>query len=156
QVKESGAIEQRIAQAEKESQELAVRLNLIDGEIDGHQKRLDELDAQTGQTRGRMLEINQQRETLQGKMRDREKAIESGRQLILRLLGEASALNNQLAQIDEYLAGIERETARSTREEQVTAAEIERLDAARRQLSESMAQRQLDLEAVTGERRRTE
>ena len=103
-----------------------------------------------------MLEINQQREQLQGKVREREKAIEAGRQVILRLLGEASTLKNQLAQIDEYLAGIDRETARSTREEQVAAAEIERLETARRQLSETVAQRQLELETVTGERRRTE
>ena len=59
--------------------------------------------------------------------------------MILRLLGEASTLKNQLAQIDEYLAGIDRETARSTREEQVAAAEIERLEAARKQLSETLA-----------------
>ena len=76
--------------------------------------------------------------------------------MILRLLGEASTLKNQLAQIDEYLAGIERETARATREEQVAAAEIERLETARKQLSETMSQRQLELESVTGERRRTE
>ena len=37
--------------------------------------------------------------------------------MILRLLGEASTLKNQLAQIEEYLAGVERETARATREE---------------------------------------
>ena len=78
-------------------------------------------------------------------------------QLILRLLGEASTLNNQLAQIEEYLAGIERETrARRPRGRQASAAEIERLEAARKQLSETMAQRQLELESVAGERRRTE
>src|SRR5262252_8088696 len=38
QVKESGAIEQRIAQAEKESAELAVRLETLDGEIANHKK----------------------------------------------------------------------------------------------------------------------
>ena len=70
------------------------------------------LEEQISQARERMLEINQQREALQAKVREREKAIESGRQVILRLLGEASTLKNQLAQIDEYLAGIERETAR--------------------------------------------
>ena len=89
-------------------------------------------------------------------MREREEGIEAGRQVILRLLGEASTLKNQLAQIEEYLAGIERETLRSTREEQVAAAEIERLDAARKKLSETVAQRQLELEAVMGDRRRTE
>jgi chromosome segregation protein len=156
QVRESGAIEQRIAQAEKESQELGVRLDTLFGEIEIHRKNLAELEAQTEKSREHMLEINRQREALQGKLREREKAIESGRQLILRLLGEASTLRNQLAQVEEYLAGIERETARSTREEQVAATEIERIEAARKQLSETVAQRQLELESVMQERRRTE
>ena len=156
QVKESGAIEQRIAQAEKESQELGLRLDSLDQEIAGHRRNLDALDAQTSRSRERMNEINQQREALQAKVREREHAIESGRQLILRLLGEASTLKNQLAQIDEYLAGIERESGRAGREAETSAAEIERLEAARKQLSEITDQRQLELESVAGERRRTE
>ncbi len=128
----------------------------LDQEIAGHKTNVDALEAQIAQARERMSEINQQREGLQHKVRERERAIESGRQVILRLLGEASTLKNQLAQIDEYLAGIDRETARATREEQHAAAEIERLDGARKQLSETVAQRQMELETVTGERRRTE
>ncbi len=103
-----------------------------------------------------MAEISRDRETLQAQVREREKTIEAGRQVILRLLGEASTLRNQLAQVEEYLAGIERETARSTREEQLAAADIARVESARAQLSETLAQRQLELEAVTGERHRTE
>jgi chromosome segregation protein len=156
QVKESGSIEQRIAQNEKDTQDLGVRLDALDEEIGGHKKNVEALEAQIAQARERMTEINQQREGLQVKVRERERAIESGRQVILRLLGEASTLKNQLAQIDEYLAGIDRETARATREESVAAAEIERLDIARKQLSETVAQRQMELETVTGERRRTE
>jgi chromosome segregation protein len=156
QVKESGAIEQRIAQSEKESQDLGVWLDKLDAEIAGHKQNVDGLEAQIAQARERMLEINQQREALQAKVREREKSIEGGRQVILRLLGEASNLKNQLAQIDEYLAGIDREMARSAREEQVSAAEIERIEASRKQLSETVSQRQLELESVTGERRKTE
>ena len=156
QVKEIGAIEQRIAQNEKDSQELGLRLDALDAEIAGHLKNVEELEAQIAQARERMSEANQQREGLQLKIRERERAIESGRQVILRLLGEASTLKNQLAQIDEYLASIDRESARATREEQVAAAEIERLDAARKQLSDTVAQRQLELESVLGERQRTE
>jgi len=156
QVRESGSIEQRIAQAEKESQELGARLETLTAEIEVHQANLAALETQIAQARGRMTEIHQQRETLQGQVREREQAIEAGRQVVLRLLGEASTLNNQLAQVEEYLAAIERETARSEREEQVATAEIERLEAASRELSESMAQRQLELESVTAERGRTE
>jgi chromosome segregation protein len=156
QVKEVGAIEHRIAQSEKDSQELALRLDALETEIAGHQKAVEALEAQIAESRARMTETNQQREALQHKLRERERAIESGRQVILRLLGEASTLKNQLAQIDEYLAGIDRESARATREEQLAASEIERLDTARKQLSETVAQRQLELETVVGERRRTE
>jgi len=156
QVKESGALEQRIAHAEKESQELGVRLDRLDEEIAAHQGNLDALEAQTNQSRSHMLEINKQRDGLQARLREREQALETGRQLILRLLGEASTLKNQLAQIEEYLAGIEREKARAGREEQVAQAEIERLETARQQLSETVARRQLELEAVVGERQRTE
>ena len=156
QVKESGAIEQRIAQNEKETQDLGLRSDALDVEIAGHKTNVDALEAQIAQSRERMTEINQQREGLQLKVRERERAIEAARQVILRLLGEASTLKNQLAQMDEYLAGIDRESARATREEQHAAAEIERLDAARKQVSETVAQRQMELETVTGERRRTE
>ena len=104
-----------------------------------------------------MNEINQQREALQAKVRERERAIESGRQLILRLLGEASTLKNQLAQIDEYLAGIERESGAV--EPRGPRPRRRRSSGWRRPGSSSPTswrQRQLELESVTGERRRTE
>ena len=156
QVKESGAIEERIAQGERETTDLGERLTALETEIAAHKQSVEALDEEISQARGRMTEIAQQREALQTQVREREKTIEAGRQVILRLLGEASTLRNQLAQIDEYLAGIDRETARSTREEQVAAAEIERLEIARTQLSETLAKRQLELESVVGERRKTE
>jgi chromosome segregation protein len=156
QVRESGVIEKRVAQSEQESQELGARLDQLGLDIDGHRKIIQELEEQIAESRGRLAGINRRRETLQADVRQREGAIESGRQAILRLLGEAATLANQLAQVDEYLAGIDREAGRSTREEQVAAAEIERIEGARRQLSEVAAQRQLELESVVGERRRTE
>jgi chromosome segregation protein len=156
QVKESAAIEQRIAQGEAETREIGVRLGALEEEIAAHRQTVDLLEGHIGEARGRMLENNRQRETLQAKIEEREKALEAGRQAVLRLLGEASTLKNQLAQIQEYLAGIEREALRSSREEQVAAAEIERLEAASRKLKEVAVQRQLELESVTGERRGAE
>ncbi len=75
---------------------------------------------------------------------------------MLRLLGEASTLKNQLAQIDEFLAGIDRETARVQREEEGAATEVARLATAREKLSRDLGQQQLEIESVTGERKRTE
>jgi len=156
QVKESGAIEQRIGQAERESQELDLRLQTLEGEIAAHRQTLAELERQIALARERMMQKNQQREALQARLRERESAIESGRQMVLRLLGEASKLRNQLAQMDEYLASVERETARSRKEAEIAAAELERLAASRQALAETMSQRQLELESVVGERCRTE
>ena len=121
-MKECGAIEQRIAQAERESQDLDERLEKLEAELDTGRKALEELQHSIHTAREHMQEKTQQRDALQGKVREREKAIEAGRQMVLRLLGEASTLRNQLAQIDEYLAGIDREKARSEREAQVAAA----------------------------------
>jgi chromosome segregation protein len=156
QVRETGAIEQRMGQGEREVQELEARSGELTGERDAHTASVDGLDRQIGMARERMTEKNQARETLQARLRDQERVIEDGRMAVLRLMGETSTLQNQLAQIDEYLAGIERETARAHQEESTAATELERLAFARRELSESMARRQMELEAVSGERHRTE
>jgi chromosome segregation protein len=156
QVRQSGAIEQQIQQARREAQELELRLTQLDEDLRERQKSIDAMALRVAEARERMLEIDRQREALQAKIRERERAIETARQLILRLLGEASTLQNQLAQIDEYLAGVEREAARARKEELGAAAEIERLEAARDQLSGVLSRRQLELEAVAGERQRTE
>ncbi len=53
---------------------------------------------------------------------------------VLRLLGEASTLRNQLAQIDEYLAAIERDAARSRKEEEGALADLARLEQIKNEL----------------------
>ena len=75
---------------------------------------------------------------------------------MLRLLGEASTLKNQLAQIDEYLLAIERDTARSKREEETASADMERLETIKVELSEKMAARQMELESVVDRRKAVE
>ncbi len=156
QVRETGAIEERMAQGEREVQELEARSNSLAGERDTHQAAAAELDGQITGARQRMLETNLTRDSLQTRVQQQEKSIEDGRIAVLRLIGETSTLQNQLAQIDEYLAGIERETLRASREEESAATEVERLAKARKEISESMAERQLEIEAVSGERHRTE
>src|ERR1035438_7354430 len=83
-------------QNEKDTQELGLRLDALDEEIGGHKENVEALEAQIATARERMTEVNQQREGLDRKVRERERAIEGGRQVILRLLGEASTLKNQL------------------------------------------------------------
>jgi len=156
QVRETGAIEERITQGEREVQELEARSGELAGERDTHGVAVAEFDRQISAARERVLEKNEAREALQTRLSEQEKAIEESRMVTLRLMSEISTIQNQLAQIDEYLAGIDRETARAQKEEQSAASEIERLATARKELSESMMRRQMELEAVCGERRRTE
>jgi chromosome segregation protein len=156
QVRETGAIEERIGQGEREAQELETRSGALAAERNTHAAAVGELDGQITGARGRMLEKNQTRDQLQARVAQQEKSIEDGRIAVLRLIGETSTLQNQLAQIDEYLAGIERERARATKEEESAAVEVDRLAKARKEISQSMAQRQLEIEAVSGERHRTE
>ncbi len=156
QVRESGTIEGRMARNEGESRDLEARLGEVDAERAQLRQTTGELEQQIAALRALLLEKNQTREALQTRLRDHEKAIETGRVLVLRLLGEASTLKNQLAQIDEFLAGIDRETTRVRREEEGAAAEVSRLAVAREKLSRDVGQQQLELESLANERKRTE
>jgi chromosome segregation protein len=156
QVKESGAIETRMTRNEGESQELENRLAQVDSEQAALAETVSMLEGQITSLRGFLSAKNQDRETLQNRVRAQEGAIEEGRVLVLRLLGEAATLKNQLAQIDEFLAGIDRETTRARREEEGASAEVARLAGAREAVSADLARHQSELESVTAERKRTE
>jgi chromosome segregation protein len=156
QVRESGVTEQRMLRGEDEIKDLETRISTLDAERSTLRETFTQLEEQIATSRALLIERNQARETLQNRIREQEKVIEANRVAALRLLGEASTLKNQLAQIDEYLAGVDREKARVEREEQHASQEIERLGEARKALEINIADRQLELESVTVERRQTE
>ncbi len=156
QAKQSAAIEQRIGQGETESQALEAQLTALEAELTEHRQRVSDLEGLTVSARQRSIEKNEAREVLQGHLREKERNLEAGRLAVLRLLGESSTLKNQLAQIDEYLAGIERESSRAMREEQQAAGDLERLSASKEDVSQALAKRQLELESLQDRRRRAE
>ncbi len=82
--------------------------------------------------------------------------IEGSRQQVLRLMGEASTLRNQLAQIDEYLAAMERDSARARKEEESASGDLARLDQVKTELSAKLGIRQMELESLGEQRRRME
>lgn len=156
QVRESGVIDQRMTRGEEETRTLEGRIEACEVERITLGQTVTELLEAISTSRAELIEKNQSRDTLQNRLREQEKVIEASRMAALRLLGEASTLKNQLAQIDEYLAGVDREKARVEKEEQLASQEIERLTEARKHLESSIAQRQLELETTTGEKRQTE
>ena len=156
QVGEAASIEQRMVRADQETADLERRLTANDVERESLTVSAGELDQAMQESRAGLIEKNRVRDEISVRVRDAEKTIEASRSVILRLLGEASAIRNQLAQADTYLAGIERERTRVRNEEQAAAAEIERLSGVRQSLSENIAQRQLHLQTVVAGRRETE
>jgi chromosome segregation protein len=156
QVREAASIEQRMTRADEESNTLEERIRQCDNERAALAQTVGELEREMQEVRTGLMEKNQARDAIQNRVREAERTIESSRALILKLLGEASNVRNQMAQADTYLAGIERERARARNEEGIAAAEIERLEGVRKQLSDRIAERQLELQGVTSSRRQTE
>ncbi len=95
-------------------------------------------------------------ETLQAQVRQRESEQEHLRANVLRLLGEASTLRNQLAQIEEFLAGLERQSQRAQAEEAEARQEIEQLAGERTAALGRLEQQQMELESLDQRRQRLE
>ena len=156
QVSEAAGIEERITRADQESADLGARLDRNETERAALAQSVAALEQEMQQVRTGLLEKNQARDVVQARVREAEQTIESSRTVILRLLGESSTIRNQIAQADTYLSGIERERARVRKEEEIAAAEIERLAVVKEQLSAKIAERQMELQHVGENRRETE
>jgi len=152
QIHQIGSIDQRMKQGEKEQQDLDAHMQLLEKEVEDHCKRTAQMEEQLTAARLALASSGQEREKLQRVLGERERAIESSRQAVLRLLGEASALKNQLAQMDEYLAGIERETAKARKEEEAAVGELEWIESSRKEVTEKLALRRREIEEL-GEQR---
>ncbi len=156
QAKQIGGIEQRLAQGEAETQDLDARHQRETAELETHLQSAAEIEQASATLRGHLDAKTQERDALQTDLRARERGIEQSRQQVLRLLGEASTLKNQLAQIDEYLAAIERDAARSRKEEESASNDMTRLEQVKGELGEKLNARQLELESLADQRRRVE
>jgi len=156
QAKEIAAIEQRFTLGETETQELEKRQGLVRESLQAHLAAVAELEKQTESARERLAAKSSEREQLQQALQERSRTLETGRQNVLRLLGEASALKNQLVQISEYLSAVDRDSARCRHDEEASVADLDRLHALKNELSEKMAARQLELDSIADRKRRVE
>ncbi|MEP7353194.1 MAG: chromosome segregation protein SMC [Acidobacteriota bacterium] len=156
QAKQIGGIDDRLAAGEIESQDLDGRREREQAEFDAHQQSLLRLDEEIASMRARLQERTVERDGLQNDLRVRERSIEEARTQVLKLVGEASTLRNQVVQIDEYLASMERDTARLKRDEDSSVADLGRLENVKAELSERLSARQLELESLADRRARVE
>ena len=156
QAKQIGAIDQRLAAGEAETQELDARGERERQEFAVHTETKRGLESGGVLARERMEAKTAERDALQNDLRGRERGLEAARTQVLRLLGEASALRNQLTQADEYLAAIERDATRSRREEETATGDLSRLEQVKAEISGRLQARQLELESLTDRRHRLE
>jgi chromosome segregation protein len=156
QAQQIGAMEQRLGQGESESRELEKRHEQLRQELEAHLRSVADLEAQIQAARERLAAKAAEREQLQQALQQRAGTLETGRQNVLRLLGESSALKNQLVQIGEYLSGVDRDSARCRRDEQTATADLERHTAVKAELSRRMSAGQMELESTADRKRRVE
>ncbi len=152
QAKQIGSLDERMTAGDNESNELDARREREQTELDAHVQRVAELEHEIASMREHLQAKTSERDALQNDLRERERGIDGARQLVLRLVGEASTLRNQVVQIDEYLAAIERDTARTKRDEDTAVADLARLDQVKEELGHKLSARQMELESL-GDRR---
>jgi chromosome segregation protein len=156
QAQQIGAMKQRVGQGESESRELDKRHEQLRRELEAHLRSVVELEAGIQAGRERLAAKAAEREQLQQALQQRARTLEEGRQNVLRLLGESSALKNQLVQIGEYLSAIDRDAARCQRDEQTATADLEQHAAVKSELSRRMSAGQMELESTADRKRRVE
>ncbi len=156
QARQAATIEQRVAQGESEGREIAAQVARLEQDRTVHAGNVAGQDREFAEVTARLEAKNRERDAAQRNLNERERALESTRQGVLRLLGEVSALRNQLAQIDTYVEALDRDAAKAHKEEQAASSDLEWLNASRAELEQKRLARQRQLETVTGERRALE
>ena len=156
QAKQIGTIDTRLAQDETESAQVEERGERQQAELASFIESVAGLEREAESGRERLAVKGAERDRIQQTAQERGRNLEAGRQQVLRLLGEASNLRNQLAKLDEYLVAIDRDTLRSRQEETGAAAEMDRVNRCKAELSDQVAARQLELASVAEAKRSIE
>lgn len=156
QARQAASVEQRLNEGLTELGQVESTLEGLAAEQATQQLALAELDKQAGCLRDLLQEKTAEREQLERKLEERERGMDSARQGLLGLLGEIAAVRNQLAQLEECLAALERDGARASREEQAAGSDLAWLEQCGKELREKEAAQKQELELASAERSRVE
>ena len=156
QSKQVGTIEERLASGEAEIKALEERATQFQVDLATQTDALADLNRHTDAARTKLTTKGQERDALARQIREREQIIENTRHTVLKLLGEASTLKNQLAQVAEYLSSVDRDKARINKDEESSSAELARLEQVKGELSERMSLRQNELQSLGEQRKAVE
>lgn len=156
QAREIASIEQRLSRGESESGDLDKRFEHGQLELDEYSKKVAQLEGKAEEARKALALKSEERDRAQNALRERERGIETFRQQVLRLLGEASTLKNQLAQTDQYLVGINRDIDRIGRDEASASSDLERVTVAKEELAGRTAALRDELHRTTEQRKQVD
>ncbi len=156
QVRQIEQISHRLSKSDVETlalerQETEISVELADQSAEGAVLEAERLSA-----RGLLEAKGAERQQAQGRLNERERSLEAIRQQVLRLINEASGLQNRMAQGEAQLASSERESNRAEQESAQADIDLARIHAAEVQLSERLNSRQEDLAKVAEHRRAVE
>ena len=138
----------RKQQADAEIAHLDERLKQLEEELLAAKSATEQAEGKTGQVRASLANKTAGVERAQTIVRENEQARERHRAEVLRLLDEMSGLRNQLAKIEEFLAGNEREASRLREEETAARQELAELLGRKAGLERDLENRQEQLDRL--------
>jgi chromosome segregation protein len=156
QSKQIERIEARVSVIGNEGQQLERQQAELAAELEQQNGEMSRLEEEGAAARASLDAKAAERQAAQAHLSERERGLESLRQQGMRLLGESSNLKNRVSQTEAQLAGLDRETSRSTADEKQSESDLARIKGVREEISELLATRQTQLTSVTGQRREIE
>ncbi len=152
-VEETG---QRREHAGAEIVELDTRLRELEEELKVEQQALSEAGGLTEQVRGRLGEKTTELEATDAAIQDHEQRREEIRRRVLQVLGEVASLRNELAKVEEFLAGNQRHIARVEEGKAAVESELAQLEVRRGELDRQMADGQSGVDTLAQTRDRVQ
>ncbi len=156
QLRQIQQIDGRLASGEKEAASLESQQLERGAELEQQITGVEAVEVEFAAARELMDAKSAERQEVQTRFAEQERALEAARQRVLRLLNEAASLKNRITQVDAQLATADRDTARAKSEEQQSQQDLERIKGIKAQLSERLSARQTELVSVTDQRREVE
>ncbi len=145
-------IELRLTQGETESRTLEKRSEELAVQLEEHGRAVAALEEKSSAARQELAAKEQERQTAQNNLRECEQLIETSRKTVLRLLNDVSQCRNELNRVEEYLASVDRDAARAGREFVSSGEELEKLEAAEREVTGKLDAQRRSLETIAAER----
>ena len=140
--------ENRKRHAESEIVSISERMGQLEQELVQEQQAVEQVNTQAGEIQAKLEEKNRDLEARRNHIREREQTQEESRRKVLTLMGEVASLRNQIAKIEEFLAGNERQIARAREEETAAKKELEQFEQSRQELEARLSKQNEDLEVL--------